>query len=78
MVVFATASGSQTRLVFFAMSMTCKERFSCDISPHSLKYAFAALIQGFASTFRHQLVEDPSHLFYSIHQMVQLGELSVG
>lgn len=30
------------------MSMTYKERFSSDISVHVLKYAFAALIQGFA------------------------------
>jgi len=71
------ASGSQTRRIFFPMSMTCKERPSYDISIHALKYALATLVQGVASALRHQLFEQASHGFYSIHQMIQLRELSL-
>jgi hypothetical protein len=60
------------------MSMICKEPPSCDISVHALKYALATLIQGVASTLRHQLFEHASHCFYSIHQMIQLRKLSLG
>jgi hypothetical protein len=73
-----TASGSQTRRIFFPTSMTCEERPSYDISIHVLKYALATLIQGVASALRHQLLEHTSHGFYSIHQMIQLRKLSLG
>jgi hypothetical protein len=36
------------------------------------------LIQGVASALRHQLFEHASHCFYSIHQMIQLRQLSLG
>ena len=75
-VILGATSGPQTRPIFFALSMTAKERFSSDISLHALEYVFAALIQGFASTFRHQFFEDLPHLFYSIHQIIQLCKLS--
>ena len=65
-----TASGSQTRRIFFPMSMTCREGLSYDISIHALKYPPATLIQGVASALRHQLFEHASHCFYSIHQMI--------
>ena len=71
-------SGSQTRRIFFTISMTCKERLSYDISIHALKYALATLIQGVASALRHQLLEHTSHGSYSIHQMIQLRKLSLG
>ena len=58
--------------------MTCKERPSYDISVHALEYALATLIQGVASTLRHQLFEHALHYFYSIHQMIQLRKLSLG
>ena len=58
------------------MSMTCEERPSFDIS--ILKYALATLIQGVASTLRHQLREHASHCLYSIHQIIQLRNLSLG
>jgi hypothetical protein len=57
---------------------TWREAPSYDISVHGLKYALATLIQGVASALRHQLVEHTSHCFYSIHQMIQLGKLSLG
>jgi hypothetical protein len=60
------------------MSMICEERPSYDTSVHALKYALATLIQGVASTLRHQLFEHASHCFYSIHQMIQLRKLSLG
>jgi hypothetical protein len=60
------------------MSMTCKERPSCDISIHALKYPLATLIQGAALALRHQLFEHASHCFYSIHQIFQLRKLSLG
>jgi hypothetical protein len=60
------------------MSMTCRKGLSCYISVHALKYALAALIQGVASAFRHQLFEHGSHRFYPIHQMIQLRKLSLG
>ena len=72
------ASGSQTRRLFPPMSITRKEWPSYDISAHALKYALATLIQGVASTLRHQLCEHASHCFYSIHQMIQLRKLSLG
>jgi hypothetical protein len=72
------ASGSQTRRIFFPMSMTCRERSSYHISVHALKYALTTLIQGVASALRHQLFEHASHYFYSIHQMIQLRKLSLG
>jgi hypothetical protein len=74
----STASGSKTRRICFPMSMTCTERTAYDISIHALKYALATLIQGVASTLRHQLFEQASHFFYSIHQMIQLRKLSLG
>ena len=58
--------------------MACDERLGYDISLHILKYPLAALIQGVASALRHQLFEDASHGFYSIHQMIQLRKLSLG
>src|SRR5882672_2874125 len=60
------------------MSRSCKERPSCDISIHALKYVLATLIQGVASALRHQLCEHASHCFYSIHQIIQLRKLSLG
>jgi hypothetical protein len=58
--------------------MTCKERPDCGISIHALKYALATLIQGVASTLRRQLFEYASHLFYPLHQIIQLRKLSLG
>ena len=58
--------------------MTCEERLNYDISIHVLKYALATLIQGVASALRHQLLDHASHRFYSIHQIIQLGKLSLG
>jgi hypothetical protein len=58
------------------MSMTCEERPSYDIS--ILKYALATVIQGVASTVRHQLCEHAAHCLYSIHQIIQLRQLSLG
>src|SRR5882724_6527791 len=60
------------------MSMTCKEGPSYDISIHALKYALATLIQGVALALRHQLSKHASHCFYSIHQIIQLRQLSLG
>src|SRR6266576_3603406 len=60
------------------MSMTCKEGPSYDISIHALKYALATLIQGVASALRHHHLEQASHGFYSIHQMIQLRKLFLG
>jgi hypothetical protein len=60
------------------MSMTCEERRGYDISIHVLKYALATLIQGVALALRHQLSKHASHRFYSIHQIIQLGKLSLG
>jgi hypothetical protein len=60
------------------MSMICTEGPSYYIFVHALKYALATLIQGVASTLRHQLFEHSSHCFYSIHQMIQLRKLSLG
>jgi hypothetical protein len=52
------------------MSMTRREGPSYYVSIHALKYALATLIQGVASALRHQLFEQASHCFYSIHQMI--------
>ena len=60
------------------MSRTCREGPSDDISVYALKYALATLIQGVASALRHQLLEHASHCFYSIHQIIQLRNLSLG
>jgi hypothetical protein len=57
--------------------MTCKKGFSCDISIHILKYAFAALIQGVAPAHPHQFPQHSLHCLDSIHQIIQLGELSL-
>jgi hypothetical protein len=77
-ILVALPLGSQTRPIFFSMSMSCREGPSCHMSIHALKYAFATLIQGVASALCHQLFEHPSHCFYSIHQMIQLHKLSLG
>jgi hypothetical protein len=58
--------------------MTCEERPGYDISIHVLKYPLATLIQGVALALRHQLSKHASHRFYSIHQIIQLGKLSLG
>ena len=72
------SSGSQPRCIFPTMSTPCKRRPGYDVSVHTLKNALATLIQGAASTFRHQLFEHASHCFNSLHQMIQLRELSLG
>jgi hypothetical protein len=74
----STALGSHTRRIFFPMSTTCEERPGYDISIHVLKYALATLIQGVALALRHQLSKHASHGFYSIRQIIQLGNLSFG
>src|SRR5260370_8569882 len=60
------------------MSMVRRQTLSYHISSHTPKYALATLIQGVALALGHQLCEHAAHGFYSIHQMIQLGELSLG
>jgi hypothetical protein len=58
--------------------MTCRHGPSYFVSIHGLKYALAALIQGVTSALCHQSLEQASHCSYSIHQMIQLRQLSLG
>jgi len=69
---------SQSPNTLFAASTTSSEgrRGRC-MAIHCAKYALATLIQGVASAFRHQLFEQPSHGLYSVHQMLQLRQLSL-
>ena len=60
------------------MPRTCREASSDDASVDALKYALATLIQSVASALSHQLLEHASDRFYSIHQIIQVGKLSLG
>jgi hypothetical protein len=52
------------------MPTTSKKRPGYGISGHLPKHILATLIQGFASTLRHQLFEHGSHCLYSVHQFI--------
>jgi hypothetical protein len=68
---------SQTLRIFSSTLPTSRVECAAWILIHALEYPFAALIQGLASALRHQLVEHSSHRFYTVHQLIQLRELSL-
>ena len=71
------SQGSPTSLHIFSAMMTSRKERRGWISVHVLKYGFATLIQGVAPALRHQALEQPSYLLYSIYQMFQFRELSL-
>jgi len=74
----ATESSSGTHRIFFPTPITCRQSAIHDICIHPPKYALAALIQSVASAFPHQHFQHASHCLYSVHQLIQLGKLSLG
>jgi hypothetical protein len=60
------------------MTMNCREWRNDGVPLHTLKYAPATLVESVAATFPHQLLEYAPHDLDSIHQVIQLCELSVG
>ena len=60
------------------LAILCPPTYPASRTVHASKYALAAFIQGVASAFRHHLFEHASHCFYSIHQLIQLCQLSLG
>ena len=73
-----TAVKFAARRLFIGDVDGCRRALGYYITIHTLKYALATLIQGVASALRHQLFEHASHCFYSIHQIIQLRQLSLG
>ena len=68
---------SQSPNTLFSASTTSSAGRGWCMAIHCAKYTLATVIQGVAPTFRHQLFEQPSHGLYSVHQMLQLRQLSL-
>src|SRR6516164_7127679 len=68
---------SQSPNTLFSASTTSSEGRGWCMAIHCAQYALATLIQGVAPAFRHQPFQQPSHGLYSVHQMLQLRQLSL-